>query len=346
MSTAQVPTIDVHAHVWLHAVDTLARGSAGYEDNARLEQLRAGSVSIEVNARLVKERGPLMADVNARLGAMDRTNVDVQVVSVVPPQYHVWADRTLAWELAMATNEGVAEHCSHAPDRLTGLGVVPLQHPDLCAAALEHAVERGLRGIEISSHAPDPDGGTVELSDARLDPLWRRAEELGAVVFLHPWGCTLDARLDRWFLSNSVGQPVEHAVALSHLIFGGVLDRFPGLRLLAGHGGGYLPMFLGRNDRAWRVRPEARSCVELPSSYLRRMWFDTVVHTPEALRALVAVVGHERVVLGTDHPFDMGEDDPLALLHAAVSDPAALAAIRGVNAAALGLVPASKERSF
>ena len=120
---------------------------------------------------------------------------------------------------------------------------------------------RGLAGVEISSFA-----GDVELSDERLEPFWARAAELGCIVFLHPFGCSLDERLDRFYLSNTVGQPAENAVALSHLIFSGVLDRHPDLKIVAAHGGGYLPFAIGRSDRAWRVRPEARRCEHAPST--------------------------------------------------------------------------------
>ncbi len=136
-------------------------------------------------------------------------------------------------------------------------------------------------------------------------------------MFLHPFGCSLDERLDRFYLSNTVGQPVENAVAISHLIFGGVLDRHPELRILAAHGGGYLPTAIGRSDRAWAVRPEARGCEHPPSTYLSKLWFDTVVHDERALRALVEVAGADRVVLGSDFPFDMGLDDPVAFVRGA-----------------------------
>jgi aminocarboxymuconate-semialdehyde decarboxylase len=160
------------------------------------------------------------------------------------------------------------------------------------------------------------------------------------VVFLHPFGCSLDERLDRFYLANTVGQPVENAVALSHLVFGGVLDRFPGLRIVAAHGGGYLPTFLGRSDHAWEVRPEARGCAHRPSTYLSRLHFDSLVHSPEALRALVRVVGAERVLLGSDFPFDMGVPDPVARLAAADLTPAEQHAVLSGNAVRLGLVPA------
>jgi aminocarboxymuconate-semialdehyde decarboxylase len=245
-----------------------------------------------------------------------------------------------------AANRAIADLVTARPDRLLGLGLVPLQHPDLCVEALEDAVlAHGLAGVEISSHAPavtEPAAGRrgIELSDERLDPFWARAEQLGAVVFLHPFGCTLDERLDRFYLSNTVGQPVENAVALSHLVFGGVLDRHPGLRIVAAHGGGYLPTYLGRSDHAWRVRPEARGCRDLPSSYLSRIWFDSLVHTPDALRRLIEVVGADRVLLGSDYPFDMGVEDPVAHLAAAGLPADQTAAVAGGNAVRLGLAVA------
>ena len=184
--------------------------------------------------------------------------------------------------------------------------------------------------MEISSFA-----GDVELSDERLEPFWARAAELGCVVFLHPFGCSLDERLDRFYLSNTVGQPAENAVALSHLIFAGVLDRHPGLRIVAAHGGGYRPFAIGRSDRAWAVRPEARRCEHAPSSYLRRMWFDTVVHDAGALRRLVEVAGADRVVLGSDFPFDMGLDDPVEFVRSAGLADDVTGGILGGNADAL-----------
>jgi aminocarboxymuconate-semialdehyde decarboxylase len=285
---------------------------------------------------------PALTRIDRRLADMDAAGVDVQVVSPSPSQYHYWADGDLARHVWQSANRGIAAIVAEEPARFTGLGLVPLQHPDLCVEALEDAVLTcGLAGVELSSHAPPTQDGarTVELSDARLDPFWARASELGAVVFLHPFGCTLDERLDLYYLSNTVGQPVENAVALSHLVFSGVLDRHPSLKVLAAHGGGYLPTFLGRSDHAWQVRPEARDCAQPPSSYLHRLGFDSLVHTPDALRALVAAVGAQNVLLGSDYPFDMGVPDPVQRLEAAGLDPDQVAAIAYRNARRLGLVP-------
>lgn len=332
--------VDVHAHAILGAVEELVAGDPRLAAQQALDLRRNGPESTAVSGRMVRDRIPLLTRLDGRLAAMDAAGVDVQLVSPSPSQYHYWADPDLARTLSRTANRVVAELVARAPDRLRGLGLVPLQHPDLLVDALDDALAHGHAGVEISSHAPG-----VELSDERLEPFWARAAATGALVFLHPFGCTLDERLDRFYLANTVGQPVENAVALSHLIFAGVLDRHPGLRVLAAHGGGYLPTFLGRSDHAWEVRPEARGCAEPPSRYLRRLWFDSLVHSPEALRALVAAAGADRVLLGSDFPFDMGVPDPLARLAAAGLTPPQQHAIASGNAADLGLRAALLEEA-
>jgi aminocarboxymuconate-semialdehyde decarboxylase len=327
------PVVDVHAHLLLPALQQAVAGRDpdGFAAAQALEARRNGPESLAASGRMIQERIPLLTSLEARLAEMDRQGVDVQVVSPSPSHYYPWAGEELAAWAAREANRAIAEHVAGAPDRLRGLGLVPLQHPHLVVDALEDAVlGHGLAGVELSSFA-----GDVELSDERLEPFWARAVELDAVVFLHPFGCSLDERLDRYYLSNTVGQPVENAVALSHVIFSGVLDRHPDLTLVAAHGGGYLPSFLGRSDHAWHVRPEAHGCRELPSSYLRRLRFDSLVHTPGALRALVEAAGADRVLLGTDYPFDMGVDDPVERVHEAGLDADAEAAIIGANAAEL-----------
>ncbi|SOE03330.1 amidohydrolase family protein [Blastococcus haudaquaticus] len=339
---ARRPVVDVHAHALLPEVEAVVAGAEGLAGHRALDARRNGAGSMSVSGAMIAERWEQLTDGARRMADMDAAGVDVQVISPSPSHYHYWADRDLARMVWTTANQRIAELVAEHPDRLSGLGLVPLQHPDLCVEALDDAVERRLIGIEISSFAPGHPAGTpaVELSDARLDPLWARAAELDVVVFLHPFGCSLDERLDRFYLSNTVGQPVENAVALSHLVFSGVLDRHSGLRVVAAHGGGYLPTYLGRSDHAWTVRSEARGCEQLPSSYLKRMWFDSLVHTPEALRALVQAVGADRVVLGSDYPFDMGVADPVGRVLAAGLGDAVDQAVLGVNASALGLLPA------
>jgi len=329
----RAPITDVHAHLLLPALqaEVERRAPEAFAQAQALEARRNGPESMAASGRMIGERFPRLTDLGARLAAMDEQGVERQWVSPSPSHFYPWAEEQLAVWIASEANRLIAEHVAGAPDRLTGLGLVPLQHPSRILELVDDAVlGRGLAGIEISSFA-----GDVELSDPRLEPLWTRVEELGAIVFLHPFGCSLDERLDRFYLSNTVGQPVENAVALSHLIFAGVLDRHPGLRLVAAHGGGYLPTAIGRSDHAWRVRPEAHGCVDAPSSYLRRLWFDTVVHDPAALRHLIEVVGAERVLLGSDFPFDMGPDDPVGFVRSARMEEQVEAAVLGGNASAL-----------
>ncbi|MFE2420875.1 amidohydrolase family protein [Streptomyces hokutonensis] len=329
-TASSAPTIDVHAHLLLPEVEEAVADHPGLAEARALDARRNGPAALAVNGPMVGARVPKLTDAAVRLAAMDAQGVDIQLVSPSPSHYHYWAEPQLAEKVCRLANEGTAAHCAKAPDRLHGLGLVPLQHPDLAVELLDHALEQGLRGVEISSHAPGR-----ELSDPAYEALWSRAEETGAFLFLHPFGCTLDERLDRWYLSNTVGQPTENAVALSHLIFSGVLDRHPGLKLIAAHGGGYLPTHIGRSDHAWRARPDARGCEREPSSYLKQLYFDSLVHDPHVLRELLRAVGQERVLLGSDFPFDMGTDDPLGALRAADLPDTDFHSVRGGNAAAL-----------
>jgi predicted TIM-barrel fold metal-dependent hydrolase len=321
------PVVDFHGHLAVPAADALVAGTPGLAAELAAEQRAHSPASLAHNRAQLQRLEPKLTQAAARLADLDAMGVDIQVVGPMP-MHHYWADPDLAIGLTRTVNEGVAAHCAAEPDRLYGLGTVPLQHPDLAVALLDRAVhDHGLYGISVSTTV---DGR--ELADPAHDAVWQRAEELGAVVFVHPWGCSLGERLATQYLGNTVGQPVETAVALSHLIFTGVLDRFPRLKLVAAHGGGYLPTYVGRSDHAWQVRQDARGCAEPPSAYLRRMWFDALVYTPGALRHLVEEVGADRVVLGTDHPFDMGVDDPVDRLDAAGLAPADRAAVAGGNA--------------
>jgi aminocarboxymuconate-semialdehyde decarboxylase len=325
------PTVDVHAHVLIPEVEALVAGLPGLAEARALDARRNGPAALAVSGPMVAERIPRLTDVAVRLAAMDAQGVDVQLVSPSPSHYHYWADEETAEKVYRLAGEATAAHCAQAPGRLHGLGLVPLQHPELAVRALDFAMGMGLLGVEISSHAPGR-----ELSDPAYEPFWTRAEETGAILFLHPFGCTLDERLDQWYLSNTVGQPTENAVALSHLIFSGVLDRHPELKVIAAHGGGYLPTHIGRSDHAWSTRSDAGTgCAHLPSSYLKRLYFDSLVHDPQVLRALIGAVGADRVLLGSDFPFDMGTEDPVGALRAARLPDDDFHAVRGGNATTL-----------
>jgi aminocarboxymuconate-semialdehyde decarboxylase len=287
--------------------------------------------SVAHNRSLAPHYAARFADVAVRLRDMDAMGVDIQAISTSPTQYNYWAERPLAEKLVSAANAFIAAQVAANPARFTGLGAVALQHPHLAVEQLTHGVRGlGLKGVEVSTRV-----GALELADPSLEPFWARAEELGAVVFIHPLGCTLGERLAPYYLGNVIGNPAETTVALSHLIFSGVFDRYPALKICAAHGGGYLPYYIARSDHAYEVRPESRTTKAPPSEYLKSIWFDSLIYGPIGLRHLVEQVGAGQVVLGTDYPFDMGVTNPLERLAAAGLPAEVETAIRGANAARL-----------
>ena len=331
------PTVDIHAHIDVPAIDALVRGKPGLAAEQADQLATFGAESVRRNIELASTSyRPLLDDLGRRFAQMDASGVDVHAISVVPTLYHYWADRSLAAEIVAAANEHIAAAVAARPDRLVGLAAVALQHPELAAEQLRSAHGRqGLPGAEISTAVAGRD-----LSDPALDPFWAAAEELGSLLFVHPWGCSLGSRLAPAYLGNIVGNPTETTVALHHLVFGGVLDRFPRLRICAAHGGGYFPHYLGRADHAYRVRPESRTMKRLPSEYLDSLYFDSLVYTDDGLSRLVAIAGAEHVLLGTDYPFDMGVTDPLDRIDRIGLGAEDRAAITGGNATRL-LSPSS-----
>lgn len=327
-------TIDFHCHLLTLKAEALVAETPQKKNEPAMMLKVMGEASVAHNNTVMLPHAfPRLTRIEQRLTDMDSMGVDIQVLSPSPTQYYYWADRELAEQIVRVQNEHVAAVCAQHPERLLGLGTLALQHPELAAQQLEYAMKQlGLKGIEISTSV-----NGEELDVSRLTPFWRKAEELGAVIFIHPFGTTLGDRVSTHYLSNIIGQPLETTIALSHLIFGGVLDRHPGLKIVAAHGGGYLPSYCGRSNHGHAVRPEAKSGAQLaPVEYLRKIWFDTLVYEPEALRHLINVVGASQVVVGTDYPFDMGHYDPHGLLAATQGlTEADLKAILGGNAAGL-----------
>lgn len=324
------PVIDTHGHLLVPEANTFATGHPREAADTEAERASFSAASVEVNQAQLKRAWPQLTSVERRLADLDASGVDIQLVGPMP-MHRYWAEPELARQLSKVINEGIAAHCAAGDGRLAGLGTLPLQDPGLAVRELDRAVrELGLKGVSVSTNV---DGR--ELADRAFDPVWEAAADLGAVVFIHPWGCSLGPRLGANYLGNTYGQPAETALALSNLIFGGTLDRHPSLKILAAHGGGFLPTYIGRSDHAWENRPDARGCADRPSSYLRKIWYDALVYTPQALRHLVEAVGADKVVLGTDYPFDMGVTDPVDRAAAAGLPEADLAAILSANAASL-----------
>ncbi len=251
-------------------------------------------------------------DVSARIVDMDATGIDVQALSISVGQYFHWADHDLAAKIVRVQNEKLAEVSAAHPDRFVPIGAVALQHPDLAAAQLDYAVTKlGHRGVMITGSI---DG--VELADPRHNPFWAKAEELGVLVFIHPRGFSAGAaRLEgNGRLGNIIGNPLETTVALSHLIFEGTLDRYPGLKIVAAHGGGFLPAYIGRSDHCHTSNDRGCRGEELkkPSDYLKQIYFDTLVYRTKNLQHLIDEAGVSQLVLGTDYPYGMENRNAIA----------------------------------
>jgi aminocarboxymuconate-semialdehyde decarboxylase len=247
-------------------------------------------------------RGPGIEEVGPRrIREMDAQGIDMEALSINPQWYR--AERDVATEVIRIQNERLAEFCGAYPDRFVAFASVALQFPDLAVQQLLDGVKRlGLRGAAVGASVAGD-----EFSDPKFHPFWAKAEELGILIFIHPQSTPDLARRFRGngWLANTIGNPLDTTIALSHLIFEGTLDRFPGLKICSAHGGGYLPSYAARSDNSLRVAPDQDTGIKLkkkPTQYLRQMYYDTLVFTSEALRHLAAEVGVSQLVVGTDHP--------------------------------------------
>jgi aminocarboxymuconate-semialdehyde decarboxylase len=329
--------VDVHAH---HVPPAFVRRlGAGGAWGVAAEPEGDGDWRVSVNGR--RARQPLRArllDLERRLADMDESGVDVQVVSCWAALTDYAVPVRAAAGYARAFNDELAAAVAVAPDRLRGLAIVPLQAPEAAAAELARAVEElGLVGAEILTRV-----GERELDDPALDPFWGAAEALGCLLFVHPHDSLAGRRLERHRIDNLVGNPAETTIALAHLVLGGVLERFPRLRICAAHAGGYLPYAAGRLDHGHRAMGDriGPALSRSPGEWLRALHYDTVAHSAAALRFLLDFAGAERVLLGSDFPFPMGDRDPVATV---LGVPRLTAgernAVLGETAARLGLVP-------
>ncbi|MGH3666271.1 MAG: amidohydrolase family protein [Egibacteraceae bacterium] len=301
-------TYDVHAHcIPAGVVAALEREGGRYgieiraRDGTRVARVAGGSALGPVREDLV--------DVPARLETMDRTGVDVQLLSGWIGLTGYTLSPEAGARYARMFNEALAETVSEHPERFLGLCYVPLQAPERAAGELRRAVEQlGMVGTEIATTVDGSD-----LDDESLEPFWAAAADLRCLVLIHPDQTLPGRRNPRHFLNNTVGNAAETTIAVGHLICGGVLERYPDLRICLVHGGGYLPYQAGRLDHGYDAVPGlvGRHLTRPPSDYLRRLFFDTVTHSPAVLRFLVDFAGADHVVLGSDYPFEMGDPDPV-----------------------------------
>jgi len=304
-------TVDLHNHVIPRTIVDAIAGRPG-EFAARLE--RGGPLQ-----RIVHDQGfayplfPEFTEVEAKLESMDRRGIDVAAISAAPTMYYYWADAKTAIAASRLINDGIAEMVAHRPERLRGVASLPLQEPAAAIAELERVVKDfGFRAAEIGTSVEG-----VHIADERFRPLLRRAEELGVFLFAHPYYIGDKCGLEPYYLTNLIGNPLDTAAMAAHLMLSGALDELKELRFLLAHGGGFLPYQVGRLAHGHRVRAETAARTKTsPLEFVRRFHYDTITHHPQALRFLIDLAGADRIAIGTDAPFDMGLEEPLAALDA------------------------------
>ena len=303
--------IDIHSHVIpRRVVDAITADPKGFA--ARIEE-EGGARKVVHDQGYIYPLFQEFHDPEAKLESMDRKGIDVSVISPAPPMFYYWADVELASRVARLVNDGVAEMVATKPSRLRGMATVPMQHPDAAVAELERVVrDYGFKAVEIGTSIEG-----AQLAEKRFRPLLRRAQELGVFIFAHPYYVGAKAGLECYYLTNLVGNPLDTTIMLANLMYSGTLDELPDLKLCLAHGGGFAPYQIGRLVHGHKVRAEtnARS-KSSPMDLLRRLYFDSLVFDPQALRYLIDLVGADHVCIGTDSPFDMGDMDPAGTIAA------------------------------
>jgi aminocarboxymuconate-semialdehyde decarboxylase len=318
--------IDLHTHILPRDWPDLD-AKYGYGGFVRLDHYQPCCAQMMIGERVFREITDNVWDQKRRIEEMDCAGVTMQVLSTVPVMFSYWAKPADGLDLSRRLNDHIAAVVRDYPTRFAGLATIPMQDPDLAAQELERCIrELGLRGAQIGTHVDaNPHSGRVDslnLDNASLQPVWSVAEQLGAAIFVHPWDMLGKERMPNYWLPWLVGMPAETSLAICSMIFGGVFDRFPKLRVAFAHGGGAFPITVGRIEHAFHVRPDlcATDNKANPRSYLAtsdtpaRFYVDSLVHDPDALKLLLKLFGARRVALGSDYPFPLGEAYPGKLL--------------------------------
>jgi aminocarboxymuconate-semialdehyde decarboxylase len=302
-------TIDIHAHVIVPEAKDFVRPHIDWS-TVPLAHFAAPETK-QLAFQQDKERSPHMSDVKVRLADMDAMGVDIQVLSPSPFQCYYTLPIEIADPATRMVNDGIAAHVAQCPERLVPLGTVALQDAAAAVTELKRCMSvLGFKGVQILTNVAGR-----ELSDEALRPFWQAAQDLDALVILHPNGFTEGKRLARFYFNNTIGNPLDTTVAIHYLIFDGILQQFPALKILAVHGGGYVGAYAARMDHAWGARSDCHGTLpKPPSTYLRQLYFDTVVFSPHQLQFLIEAQGVDQVLMGTDYAFDMAESDPVSLI--------------------------------
>ncbi|MGV3525136.1 MAG: amidohydrolase family protein [Candidatus Sericytochromatia bacterium] len=331
--------IDVHTHILPSELPDFDE-KFGYKGFVRLHHHQHGKASMVRNGQIFREIEANCWDPAVRLLECDQTAVDVQVLSTIPVLFNYWAVPEDALAVSRYLNDHLAETVAAHPRRFIGLGTLPLQDPTLSIAELERCMgELGLAGIEIGTHVND-----WNLDDPMIFPVLEAAQDLGAAVFVHPWDMRGTRTLQKYWLPWLVAMPFETAAAMASLIFGGVLERLPKLRLAFAHGGGSFGCLIGRMNHGYHVRPDLCQVhpIQQPSDYLGRFYVDSLVHDADTLRETLRIYGENRVFLGSDYPFPLGEHHPGALIEGLDFSPTTRERLLAHNALDWLQLPASR----
>ena len=328
-------TVDVHTHLSVPEAAKIAAPFARPELEPRALYSSPETRAYNAALRATDRQTAQFEDAQARLADMDAQGIDLQVLSVPPTEYFYWLPEVEALRACRLQHEHFAEVVAAHPGRFAAIANLPLGHPRLAVEMLREARDLGMGGFELSA-----DVVGVDLDDPRYDQVWEAAAELEMTAVMHPQGFTHGERFTDYYLVNVMCMPLASTLATTRMILGGVWQRHPDFRMVVVHGGGYLPFYIARTDHAFRHRPELRLHIDRePSEYLRLLHFDTNVFDPAMVRQLVDEYGADRVLLGTDYPFDMGTVDPLAFLESVGLSETEARLVLGGNAERLLALP-------
>ncbi|NGX51650.1 MAG: hypothetical protein K1060chlam2_01523 [Chlamydiae bacterium] len=303
--------IDIHTHIMPKKVPRWAE-KFGYGTFIHLDHHKPDKARMMKGETFFREVSCNCWDPSSRIGECNKTDIHVQVLSTIPVLFSYWTKPQDGLEISRYLNDHIAEVVDGDPSRFVGLGTLPMQAPDLAVKELERCVkELGLAGVEIGSHVNE-----WNLDEERLFPVFQAAERLGAAVFVHPWDMMGKDQMAKYWLPWLVGMPAEMSLAICSMIFGGVLERLPKLRVAFAHGGGAFSGTIGRIEHGFNVRPDLCAVDNAinPRDYLNRIYVDSLVHDPMMLRYLIDLYGSDRIALGSDYPFPLGEAHPGKLI--------------------------------
>lgn len=311
--------IDIHTHIlppdWPNLQERY-----GYGGWVQLERHGTGCAHMTLDGSFFRSVEENCWDPASRLSDCETHRVDVQVLSTVPIMFSYWAKPADTLDLARLLNDHIAGVCAEHPHRFVGLGTIPMQDPDIASQELERCVTRlGLAGVEIGSHV-----NGMNLNHPKVVPVLEAAQDLGAAIFVHPWEMLGRERMENYWLPWLVGMPAETSLSICSMIFGGIFEKLPRLRIAFAHGGGAFPATLGRIEHGFRVRPDlcAVDNEHNPRDYLGRFYVDSLVHDAAMLEYMIGLMGAESIALGSDYPFPLGEQVPGSLIESMELEPA------------------------